>query len=68
MTISLAIVTVGNLKRTISILLPYITLILLFGAFIVYNGGVVLGKLLAFLMLNHESTTDHHDQATNPTT
>jgi alpha-1,2-glucosyltransferase len=43
MAVSLAIVAIANVKRSLGIILPYITLILLFAAFIVWNGGVVLG-------------------------
>ena len=41
--VSLAIVTLANLKRTIPALLTYVTLLGLFAGFVVWNGGVVLG-------------------------
>ncbi|KIW05161.1 uncharacterized protein PV09_03712 [Verruconis gallopava] len=41
--VSLAIVTLVNAKKNISILFPYITLIVGFAGFVAWNGGVVLG-------------------------
>ena len=41
--VSLAVVTIANLKRSLSIILPYIVLSFTFAAFVIWNGSVVLG-------------------------
>jgi alpha-1,2-glucosyltransferase len=41
--LSLVIVTLANFRRSLPIILPYLTLLILFTTFIFYNGSVVLG-------------------------
>lgn len=43
-TISLAIVSLSNWKKSIYVLIPYVSLVICFAGFVVWNGGVVLGK------------------------
>lgn len=42
--ISLTIVALSNWKKSISVLIPYVSLVACFAGFVVWNGGVVLGK------------------------
>lgn len=42
---SIASLVIRNPTRTIQAVIPYLAMIGVFGAFVVWNGGVVLGKL-----------------------
>lgn len=53
---SVAISAISHWRRVLPNLAPYISFLAIFGAFILWNGGVVLGKLL-YLIGGHMSLT-----------
>jgi alpha-1,2-glucosyltransferase len=46
--LSLGIAALCNPLRVLRQIWPYVSTLLLFGAFVAWNGGVVLGKLFEF--------------------
>ncbi len=46
MIFSLAFATLANIKAVFFAMLPYMTIVGVFGMFVIWNGGVVLGKCL----------------------
>lgn len=48
-TVSIAIIAVIRMKSIIYSAIPYLALCMVFAAYVVWNGGVVLGMLTVFL-------------------
>lgn len=47
-SISLLFATIANLRKLLNPLFPYLSLLLGFGIFVLWNGGVVLGDIALF--------------------
>jgi hypothetical protein len=61
--LSIGVLTLLNLKKVLPALTPFIILLGCFAAFVVWNGGVVLGKCHCFLFLLYSNL----DKGTNQT-
>ncbi len=51
-TLSLIIGTVTNLKAVSHAIIPYLSFVTAFGGFVLWNGGVVLGKQIEYFSIS----------------